>query len=181
MQIGANIYCDSQCILREIERRHPEPTFFPGGAQGMAVAVSRWSDGELFDLCVKLILGAAGDALDPDFAADRGRLYLPLELLQSRNIFTTDPNEVIQHPEYPGAWRTLASEAAGWYHKAEIAMEACDPKAMKAARIMLEVYKANLERMRMMSDREIADPNVSKRLVGKGEKLVIALKYGFLR
>lgn len=76
MQIGADIYCDSQCILREIHRRNPEPTFFPGGAQGMAVAVSRWTDGELFDLAVKIILGAAGDALDPDFAADRGRLYL---------------------------------------------------------------------------------------------------------
>lgn len=76
MQIGADIFCDSQCILREIERRHPEPTFFPGGANGMAIAVSRWSDGELFDLAVKLILGAAGDALDPAFAADRGRLYL---------------------------------------------------------------------------------------------------------
>lgn len=111
--------------------------------------------------------------------AERGRLYLPLELLHSRNIFATDPNEVLRHPEYPGAWRTLASEAAGWYHKAEIAMEACDPKAMKAARIMLEVYKANLERMRMLSDREIADPKVSKRLVGKGEKLMIALRHGF--
>jgi glutathione S-transferase len=76
MQIGADIYCDSQCILRELQRRHPEPTFYPGGAQGMAVAISRWTDGELFDLAVKLILGAAGDALDPDFAADRGRLYL---------------------------------------------------------------------------------------------------------
>lgn len=76
MQIGADIYCDSQCILREIQRRQPEPTFYPGGAQGMAVAVSRWTDGELFDLAVKIILGAAGDALDPDFAADRGRLYL---------------------------------------------------------------------------------------------------------
>ena len=75
MQIGADIYCDSQCILHEIERRHPEPTFFPGGAQGMAIAVSRWTDGELFDFAVKIILGAAGDALDPDFAADRGRLY----------------------------------------------------------------------------------------------------------
>ncbi len=75
MQIGADIYCDSQCILREIDRRHPTPTFFPGGAQGMAVAVSRWTDGELFDLAVKIILGAAGDALDPAFAADRGRLY----------------------------------------------------------------------------------------------------------
>lgn len=76
MQVGADIYCDSQCILRELQRRHPEPTFFPGGAQGMAIAISRWTDGELFDLAVKLILGAAGDALDPDFAADRGRLYL---------------------------------------------------------------------------------------------------------
>ncbi|MEO1490770.1 MAG: glutathione S-transferase [Pseudomonadota bacterium] len=76
MQIGADIFCDSQCILREIERRYPEPTFFPGGANGMAVAVSRWSDGELFALAVKIILGAAGDALDPAFAADRGRLYL---------------------------------------------------------------------------------------------------------
>ena len=113
--------------------------------------------------------------------AERGRLYLPLELLHSRNIFTTDPDEVIQHPEYPGAWRTLASEAAGWYHKAEIAMAACDPDAMKAARIMLEVYKANLERMRLLSDTEIADPSVSKRLVGKGEKLMIAVKHGFFR
>lgn len=76
MQIGADIYCDSQGILREIERRFPEPTFFPGGAGGMAWAVSRWTDGPLFDISVKVILGAAGDALDPAFAADRGRLYL---------------------------------------------------------------------------------------------------------
>jgi len=76
LQIGADIYCDSQVILAELERRHPQPTFFPGGAQGMAVAVSRWSDGELFDLAVKIILGAAGDGLPADFAADRGRLYL---------------------------------------------------------------------------------------------------------
>lgn len=76
MQIGADIYCDSQCILREIERRAPERTFFPGGAQGMAWGVSRWTDGELFTLCVKLILGAAGEALPRDFAQDRGRLYL---------------------------------------------------------------------------------------------------------
>ena len=37
MQIGADIYCDSQCILRELERRFPEPTFFPGPRQGHAV------------------------------------------------------------------------------------------------------------------------------------------------
>ncbi|MEM7506813.1 MAG: glutathione S-transferase family protein [Pseudomonadota bacterium] len=76
MQIGADIFCDSQCILRELQRRQPEPTFFPGGADGLAWALSRWADGELFSLAVKLVLGAAGDKLDPAFAEDRGRLYL---------------------------------------------------------------------------------------------------------
>ena len=30
MQIGADVYCDSQCIVRELERRHPTPTVHPG-------------------------------------------------------------------------------------------------------------------------------------------------------
>src|ERR1700689_1920242 len=29
LQIGADIYCDTQVILRELERRFPEPTLFP--------------------------------------------------------------------------------------------------------------------------------------------------------
>jgi glutathione S-transferase len=76
MQIGADIYCDSQCILRELERRHPEPTFFPGGAEGMVWGISRWCDGELFDLVVKLVMASVADQLPPDFAKDRARLYL---------------------------------------------------------------------------------------------------------
>ena len=27
LQIGADIYCDSQLIMRELERRHPSPSF----------------------------------------------------------------------------------------------------------------------------------------------------------
>lgn len=76
MQIGADVYCDSQCILREVELRFPEPTFYPGGGAGMVWGVSRWTDGELFDLAIRLILGAAADELPEDFARDRGRLYL---------------------------------------------------------------------------------------------------------
>ena len=73
MQIGADIYCDSQCILRELQRRFPEPTVYPGGADGMAWGISRWTDGELMDLVVGLVLGAAHESLPPEFAADRGR------------------------------------------------------------------------------------------------------------
>jgi len=76
MQIGADIYCDSQAILRELERRHPSPTFFPGNSEGLMWNLSRWTDGALFDLSVKIVLGAAGENLPKDFAEDRGRLYL---------------------------------------------------------------------------------------------------------
>lgn len=76
MQIGADIYCDSQCILREIERRYPSPSLMPSSEAGLMWCLSRWTDGELFDLAVKLVLGAAGEDLPKDFAEDRGRLYL---------------------------------------------------------------------------------------------------------
>lgn len=111
--------------------------------------------------------------------AERDRLYLPLELLESRGIFLTQPKEVLLHPGFVPAWRTLASEAAGWYQKSDQAIANCNPKAMKPARIMLEVYRANLERMRALSDSEIANPLVSKRLVSKPKKMWIALRYGF--
>jgi len=76
MQIGADIYCDSQCIIRELERRYPSPSFMPTSDHGLMWCLSRWTDGPLFDQTVKLVLGAAGDNLDKEFAADRGRLYL---------------------------------------------------------------------------------------------------------
>ncbi len=76
MQIGADIYCDTHCILHELERRFPSPTFFPTADAGLMWCLSRWTDGAFFDLGVKVILGAAGDGLPQDFAQDRGRLYL---------------------------------------------------------------------------------------------------------
>lgn len=76
MQIGADIYCDSQCILNALERLYPEPTFFPTSDPGLNWLLSRWTDGQMFDQAVKIVLGSAGDALPQDFAQDRGRLYL---------------------------------------------------------------------------------------------------------
>jgi len=76
IQIGADIYCDSACIIMELERRLPSPTFFPGKDSGLLWCLSRYTDGSFFDMAVKLVLGSAGDNLPADFAADRGRLYL---------------------------------------------------------------------------------------------------------
>ena len=76
MQIGADVYCDSQCIIRELDRRHPSPAFLPSNDPGLIWSLGRWTDGALFDLAVKIVLGSAGEALPADFAEDRGRLYM---------------------------------------------------------------------------------------------------------
>jgi glutathione S-transferase len=76
VQIGADIYCDSQCIIRELERRYPSQSLIPTADQGLMWCLSRWTDGALFDQTVRHVLGTAGDSLDKDFATDRGRLYL---------------------------------------------------------------------------------------------------------
>ncbi len=75
MQIGADIYCDSICILRELERRFPKPTLLPGGADGMVWGVSRWTDGALFTNVIALVFIDAGEAMPAEFWADRGALY----------------------------------------------------------------------------------------------------------
>lgn len=75
MQIGADVYCDSQCILRELERRFPEPGFFPDGNDGLGWGLARWTDDRLFNTVIRLVLGAGAGSLPEAFAEDRGRLY----------------------------------------------------------------------------------------------------------
>ncbi len=76
MQIGADIYCDTLCILREIDRRHPEPTLFPNNGAGLPYALGRWMDGPMFDLAVRLVFAPAIDQVPAALVADRARLYL---------------------------------------------------------------------------------------------------------
>ena len=94
MQIGADVYCDSQCIIRELERRFPSPSLFPDGNAGLAWGISRWTDGPLFTSAIAIVLGAA-DALPPDFAADRGRLYFGLDF-KLENLQAQVSNQIEQ-------------------------------------------------------------------------------------
>jgi glutathione S-transferase len=49
LQVGADVYCDTRLIARELERRFPAPTLFPDGNRGLALALSHWSDTALFE------------------------------------------------------------------------------------------------------------------------------------
>jgi glutathione S-transferase len=74
MQIGADIYCDTLCILREVERRFPAPSFYPNGDKGLAHAVTWWAEKSLFDTAVGVAFGEMGDQLPEGFLKDRGEM-----------------------------------------------------------------------------------------------------------
>ncbi|OWK31109.1 glutathione S-transferase family protein [Sphingomonas dokdonensis] len=74
MQIGADIYCDSVLIVRELERRFPERTLFPSGTAGIDHALAQWTDRSFFQAAVAVIFGGLGDAVDPAFKKDREQL-----------------------------------------------------------------------------------------------------------
>ncbi len=57
LQIGADIYCDTALIARELETRFPEPTLFPAGHTGLAFALGRWSDTAFFEPGAGLSMG----------------------------------------------------------------------------------------------------------------------------
>ena len=104
MQIGADIYCDSQCILRELERRFPAPTFMPTAEAGLMWCLSRWTDGELFTLAVKLVLGSAGEDLPEDFAQDRGRLYLGEDWAEGLKRANAELPHIVAQMRAPLSW-----------------------------------------------------------------------------
>jgi glutathione S-transferase len=74
MQIGADIYCDTQIILRELERRFPTPTLLPAGHAGLPWALGMWTDRTFFQNTVSLVFGSISDKVPRDFIEDRERL-----------------------------------------------------------------------------------------------------------
>ena len=116
---------------------------------------------------------------DVDEDAAIGRVYLPRELLEKHGLDWSDPKTISSQPGYVAMWRELAEIARQEYDFAEDAMALCRKDVMRPARIMKSVYQRNLERMMALPDAALADPAVSKRLVGGKEKLLIALRHGF--
>ena len=74
MQIGADVFCDTQIIIREIERRFPSPTLFPSGEAGAPWALSLWTDRAFFQNAVTLVFGTLGPKVPQAFVEDRSQL-----------------------------------------------------------------------------------------------------------
>lgn len=71
MQIGADVYCDTQVILAELERRFPDP---PAVRGGLDWAINLWADRLFFGTTVPIIFGELGEHVPQAFIKDREAL-----------------------------------------------------------------------------------------------------------
>jgi len=76
LQIGADIYCDTQLIAALVERTHPEPSIFPGGNPGLDMALGSWANGPYVVTSVAIYMGS-----DDPFS---GSLDLPAHFHEDR-------------------------------------------------------------------------------------------------
>jgi glutathione S-transferase len=74
LQIGADVYCDSQIIVRAIERLHPEPTVYPGGSEGVCHAVNLWADRMFFFSTTPILFALIGNQVPQAFIDDRTKM-----------------------------------------------------------------------------------------------------------
>jgi glutathione S-transferase len=72
LQIGADIYCDTQLIMRELERRHPNPSFYPA-ASGAADALAWWAEKTMFSPAVGIVIARSPGILPDGFLEDRAK------------------------------------------------------------------------------------------------------------
>jgi glutathione S-transferase len=92
MQIGADIYCDSQLIIRTLDRLFPDPPLHTAGADALTFALAPWFERLLTETAAPLAFRDA-PSVDPEFARDR-------ELVMERPFVDL------------AAWRAAAPHAA---------------------------------------------------------------------
>lgn len=117
LQIGADVYCDTRLIACELERRFPDPTLFPGGNRGAALALSHWSDTALFEPGAGLSM--ANKDLPEPLVADRKQFFNFMDfsrLEQDSPHLSTQlrANARLIEEQLADGRRFLLGDAPGW-------------------------------------------------------------------
>ena len=108
--------------------------------------------------------------------AERGRLYLPRELLDRQAIAERDPTRVLDHPALPAVCAELAERARQRFDEADRRFAGSDRRRMRPALVMMQVYWRTLERLVARGWQRLDQPV----RLAKPERLWLALRYGLL-
>jgi len=105
--------------------------------------------------------------------AERGRIYLPAEYLRDAGV-PADPALMLTSPGLAAVCNRLSGLAHLYFRQAWTAMDRCDPRAMKAARLMGATYDSILSLLERRGWQRL-DEGVS---LPKWKKLWLACRYG---
>jgi len=75
LQSGADVYCDTQNIVRALTEITDNHQLLPTKLSGKILAFTDWADGAVFNLAARVVLTSALDTAPPEFIQDRGGLY----------------------------------------------------------------------------------------------------------
>ncbi|MGC6519057.1 MAG: glutathione S-transferase family protein [Candidatus Puniceispirillaceae bacterium] len=75
LQIGADIYCDTQNIARALAEAGHEEALFPNRQHGLVMALSGWIDQTIVELAIRTVITSAIGTAPTEFIKDRGDLY----------------------------------------------------------------------------------------------------------
>jgi glutathione S-transferase len=80
LQIGADVYCDTNVILPTLERLFPSPTLYPGASEGLARGLSFAWDRAMWIPSIGVLTHFIGEHIPPEFIKDRKESYLYIDI-----------------------------------------------------------------------------------------------------
>ena len=102
LQDGADVWCDTNLIARELERRVPSPALFPAATAGAAEIVVRWAEQQFMRPMALFVSGINADHMPPGLHEDRAKLHgLPVPSIEAVRAAGTR-NRLLVRPQL--AW-----------------------------------------------------------------------------
>jgi glutathione S-transferase len=84
LQEGADLWCDTRLIARELERRVPMPSLFPPESSAAAEALAWWAEHQLMRPMALYVSGVNADHMPEGLHEDRARLHgLPIPSIEA--------------------------------------------------------------------------------------------------
>jgi glutathione S-transferase len=83
LQVGADIYCDTNIILPALERLQPAKTLYPKGSEGVAQGLGFAWERQMWIPTIGVLVHYIGEHIPPEFVKDRKEGYLMIDISQA--------------------------------------------------------------------------------------------------
>lgn len=80
LQVGADIYCDTQVILPALERLYPTPSLYPDGSEGLSRGLGFAWERAMWIPTIGVLVHFIGEHIPPEFIKDRKEGYLGIDI-----------------------------------------------------------------------------------------------------